>query len=156
MRVHPEILAKQKLPRGDREKIWKRRFEQINCFEKYLVENGIVVLKVFLNVSKEEQKKRFLSRIEEEDKNWKFSTSDAAERAHWDEYMEAYEDCFNHTSTEWAPWYVVPADDKPLCRVLVAFLVWRTMKNLKLKYPTVGDAKKAELQKIREMLENEK
>jgi len=156
VRVHPEILERQKLPTGGRKKIWKRRFEQINSFEKYLVENGIVVLKVFLNVSREEQRKRFLARIEEPDKNWKFSTSDAAERTHWDEYMAAYEDCFNHTSTEWAPWHVVPADDKPLCRVLVAFLVWRMMKDLKLKYPTVSQEKRAELQKIRQMLEKEK
>ena len=157
VRVHPAILRNQKLPpNAINKRIWKHRFEQINCFEKYLVENGIEVLKVFLNVSKEEQKKRFLARIEMPDKNWKFSTSDAAERAHWDEYMAAYEDCFNHTSTAWAPWHIVPADDKPLCRVLVAFLVWRTMKRLKLKYPTVDDAKKAELQKIREMLEKEK
>ena len=156
VRVHPEILERQKLPTGGRKKIWKRRFEQINSFEKYLVENGIVVLKVFLNVSREEQRKRFLARIEEPDKNWKFSTSDAAERTHWDEYMAAYEDCFNHTSTEWAPWHVVPADDKPLCRVLVAFLVWRMMKDLKLKYPTVSQEKRAELQKIRQMLEKQK
>ena len=157
VRVHPRFSRiRNSLRALMNKKIWKHRFEQINCFEKYLVDNGIVVLKFFLNVSKEEQKKRFLARIERPDKNWKFSTSDATERAHWDEYMAAYEDCFNHTSTEWAPWHIVPADDKPLCRVLVAFLVWRTMKRLKLKYPTVDDDKKAELQKIRQMLEKEK
>jgi len=156
VRVHSAILKNQKLPPGSVDKkIWKRRFEQINAYEKYLVENGIVVLKIFLNVSKEEQKKRFLARIEQPEKNWKFSTSDAAERVHWDEHMHAYEECFNHTSTKWAPWYIVPADHKPFCRVLVAFLVWRMMKSLKLKYPTVGEEKKAELQKIREMLEQE-
>jgi PPK2 family polyphosphate:nucleotide phosphotransferase len=155
VRVHPELLIKQKLPAAAMKGIWKRRFEQINNFEKYLVENGIVVLKVFLNVSKAEQKKRFLERIDNADKNWKFSASDVTERNHWEEYMDAYQDCFNHTSTEWAPWYIVPADDKRLCRLLVAFLIWRTMKNLNLDYPSVGDEKKAELKKVKAALEKE-
>ena len=153
---HPEYLDKQQLPpqlKG--KKIWQRRFEQINNFEKYLVENGIVVLKIFLNVSKEEQRRRLLSRIDEPEKNWKFSPADAQNRTNWDRYMEVYEDCFRHTSTPWAPWYIVPADQKPYCRLLVALLVYQTLKKLKLKYPTVSESRRAELLKIRKLLERE-
>jgi len=156
IRVHPEYLDKQQLPpqlKG--KKIWQRRFEQINNFEKYLVENGIVVLKIFLNVSKEEQRRRLLSRIDEPEKNWKFSPADAQNRTNWDRYMEVYEDCFRHTSTPWAPWYIVPADQKPYSRLLVALLIYQTLKKLKLKYPTVSESRRAELLKIRKLLEQE-
>ena len=136
VRLHPEYLDKQQLPASVKDrKIWQRRFEQINNFEKYLSENGIVVLKIFLNVSKEEQRQRFLARIDEPAKNWKFSPADAKNRLLWDQYMEAYEDCFNHTSTPWAPWYVVPADQKPYCRLLVAFLIYQSLEKMKLEYP---------------------
>ena len=156
VRVHPEFLDKQQLPPSVKgKKIWQRRFTQVNNFEKYLVENGIVVLKIFLNVSKEEQKRRFLSRIDEPDKNWKFSPADAQNRTNWDKYMEVYEDCFRHTSTAWAPWYIVPADQKPYSRLLVALLVYQTLKKLKLKYPTVSEARRAELLKIRKLLEQD-
>ena len=156
IRVHPEYLDKQQLPpplKG--KKIWQRRFAQINNFEKYLVENGIVVLKIFLNVSKEEQRRRFHSRIEELEKNWKFSPADAKNRTNWDRYMEVYEDCFRHTSTAWAPWYIVPADQKPYSRLLVALLVYQTLKKLKLKYPTVSESRRADLLKVRKLLERE-
>ncbi|HEY9786695.1 MAG TPA: polyphosphate kinase 2 family protein, partial [Candidatus Obscuribacterales bacterium] len=112
-RVHAEVLRAQQLPKPiDEKHIWKQRFEEINNFEKYLVNNGIIVLKFFLNVSKDEQKKRFLERIDLAEKNWKFSVNDVKERTRWDDYINAYEDCFNHTSTKWAPWHIVPADYK--------------------------------------------
>src|SRR5262245_8905719 len=135
VRLHPEYLDKQQLPpevKGRR--IWHHRFQQINNFEKYLSENGIVVLKIFLNVSKEEQRQRFLARIDEPTKNWKFSPADASSRQLWDSYMGAYEDIFRHTSTKWAPWYIVPADQKPYCRLLVALLIYQTLKKLKLEF----------------------
>ncbi len=155
-RVHPEILAKQQLPEPLKDKsIWKRRFEDINNFEKYLVDNGIIVLKFFLNVSKKEQKRRFLARIEDPEKNWKFSAADVAERAFWKDYMAAYEDTFRHTSTKWAPWVIVPADDKPFTRLAVAHGIYRTLKELHLKYPTVSQERRAQLKQAREMLEAE-
>jgi PPK2 family polyphosphate:nucleotide phosphotransferase len=156
VRVHPEFLAKQQLPANAKGKdIWKRRFEEINNFEKYLVHNGIIVLKFFLNVSKAEQKKRFLARIDLPEKNWKFSASDAKERALWDDYMHAYEDVFNQTSTEWAPWHIIPADHKWFTRLAVGSIVARTLKNLDLQYPTVTEIHRQELLKVKEMLENE-
>lgn len=156
-RVHSEILALQKLPTGmDDKHIWQRRFEEINNFEKYLVNNGIVVLKFFLNVSKEEQKKRFLDRIDRPEKNWKFSTSDAKERAFWDDYMEAYEDMFNNTSTDWAPWHIIPADRKWFTRLAVAAVIDEKLKSLNLQYPTVSEDKKLQLLQAKEILQNEK
>ena len=156
VRMHPEYLEKQQLPPSVMgRKIWQRRFDQINNFEKYLSENGIVVLKIFLNVSKEEQRKRFLARIDEPAKNWKFSPADAKNRLLWDRYMEAYEDCFRHTSTAWAPWYVVPADQKPYSRLLVAFLIYQSLAKMTLEYPPVSKARRAELQDIRKILETE-
>lgn len=145
-RVHPEILELQKLPDGLKgKKIWQRRFEQINAFEKHLVENGTIILKFFLNVSKAEQKKRFLARIEDASKNWKFSASDIKERAHWDEYQEAYEDVFNNTSTEWAPWYVIPADKKWFTRLAVAAVIIKTLEDLSLQFPEVSEDQKQAL-----------
>ncbi|MBF2078114.1 MAG: polyphosphate kinase 2 family protein [Synechococcales cyanobacterium T60_A2020_003] len=156
VRVHPAILNRQQLPpevKGP--KIWKQRFEQINAFEKYLVENGVVILKFFLNVSKEEQKQRFLERIDRPEKNWKFSTGDVKERAYWDDYINAYEEMFNHTSTDWAPWYIIPADRKWFTRLAVGSVVYQTLQSLNLSYPEVSADHKVELLKAKEMLESE-
>ncbi len=156
VRVHPEILKKQQLPvfpKGNQ--IWKQRFEEINNFEKYLVNNGIIILKFFLNVSKEEQKNRFLRRIELPEKNWKFSVNDAKERAFWDDYMKAYEDAFNHTSTSWAPWYIIPADNKWFTRLAVAEIITSKLEELDLKYPTVSEEHKQHLLQAKMMLEQE-
>lgn len=155
VRVHPELLDHQKIPPAARENIWKRRYEQINNMEKYLSENGVVILKFFLNVSKEEQKKRFLERIDRPEKNWKFSTADAKERAFWNDYQQAYEDCLNRTSTEWAPWFVVPADNKWFTRLTVSEIVVRTLKRLNLRYPEVSEERRRELLEIRKLLEDE-
>ena len=146
VRVHPELLAKQKLPpKLVGKDIWRERFHDIRNFEEYLTHNGIVVRKFFLNVSRKEQKRRFLERIENSDKNWKFSGSDAAEREHWDQYMEAYEDMIRHTATKKAPWYVVPADNKWFPRVVVAAAVIETLDSLDLHYPIVGPDQLKEL-----------
>jgi PPK2 family polyphosphate:nucleotide phosphotransferase len=156
VRVHSEILERQQLPPDLKGKnIWKRRYEEINHFEEYLVHNGTIVLKFFLNVSKEEQKKRFLERIDLPEKNWKFSSADAKERQRWDDYQAAYEDMLNHTSTEHAPWYVVPADHKWFTRLAVGAVILQTLKGLKLAYPTVDETHQQELLKAKEMLENE-
>lgn len=156
VRVHPALLERQQLPEKVKDKnIWKRRFEEINNFEKYLVNNGIIVLKFFLNVSKEEQKQRFLARIERPEKNWKFSASDAKERGFWDDYQKAYEDVFNHTSTEWAPWYIIPADRKWFTRLAVSNIISFRLKELDLKYPTLKAEHMQQLLKAKEVLENE-
>ena len=152
-RVHKEILAAQQLPERLKDKgIWTRRFREINNFEQYLVDNGMLVLKFFLHVSKEEQRRRFLARIEEEDKNWKFSIGDAKERTFWDDYMAAYEDMLSHTSTEHAPWYVVPADNKWFTRLAVSAILGEKLEELDLKFPSVDEAKKAELQQVKKLL----
>ena len=156
-RVHPAIIESQRLPdsvRGGQD-LWKRRFEDINHFERYITNNGIVVLKFFLNVSKAEQKKRFLARIDRPEKNWKFSASDVQERAFWDDYQSAYEDVFNHTSTEWAPWHIIPADHKWFTRLAVAEIILNTLKRLKLSYPTVDEERKRGLLEARKLLEKE-
>ena len=156
VRVHPELLKRQRLPAEARTKeIWTRRFEEINSFEKYLVANGIVVTKLFLNVSKEEQRKRFLERIDLPDKKWKFSFSDATERAFWGDYMKAYEEVFNHTSTEWAPWYVIPADHKWFTRLAVAAVIAATMQEINPEYPTMSPEQEQELLKAKEVLVTE-
>ena len=155
-RVHPEILEQQQLPPHLKDKgIWKRRFQEINNFEEYLVNNGTIVLKFFLNVSKKAQKERFLERIDRPEKNWKFSSADAKERQRWEDYQAAYEDVLNHTSTKHAPWYVIPADHKWFSRLAVGAVILQTMRDLKLAYPTIGEAQKQELLKAKEMLENE-
>ena len=157
VRVHPEILQAQQLPpAGKRDSVWKRRFREINNLERYLVDNGIVVLKFFLHVSKAEQKRRFLARIEEPRKNWKFAMGDVRERAHWDEYMRAYEDAFTHTSTAHAPWYIIPADHKWFMRLAVAAIMYRTMRELDLQYPAVSPDKLTELRQARDLLLAEK
>jgi len=146
VRVHPEFLAKQKLPPElVTKKIWQHRFEDIRNFEQYLSNNGVVVRKFFLHLSKKEQKRRFLERIENPDKNWKFSASDAAEREHWDEYMDAYEDMIRNTATKESPWYVVPADNKWFTRIIVSAAVIETLASLGLHYPAVGKEKLKEL-----------
>jgi len=146
VRVHREFLEKQKLPPELITKdIWKDRFQDIRSFERYLTRNGVVIRKFFLHVSNKEQKKRFLERIEEPEKNWKFSANDAKEREHWDDYMEAYEDMIRNTATKAAPWYVVPADNKWFTRVVVAAAVIDALDSLDLKYPNVTDAKLKEL-----------
>jgi PPK2 family polyphosphate:nucleotide phosphotransferase len=152
-RVHPEILMAQKLPPQAKPKqIWQQRFRQINQFEHYLSENGVVVLKFFLNVSKAEQKKRFLARLEEPEKHWKFSAQDVLERQHWDEYQAAYQDMFNHTSTESAPWYVIPADRKWLMRLAVSDIICAKLRSLDLHYPTLTDEQIAELARAKQRL----
>ena len=157
VRVHPELLETQKLPPGKRGPgFWRDRFEDINAFERHLVRNGTLVLKFFLNVSKKEQKKRFLERLENEEKNWKFSTADLAEREHWDAYTEAFEDMLGATSTDWAPWYVVPADNKWVTRAVVADILTRSIRDLGLDAPQVSKAKKRELAAARTKLLAEK
>jgi len=156
VRVHPEILASQHLsPKLKGKKIWQHRFKDINNFERYLTRNGIHVLKFFLNVSKEEQKNRFLARINTPEKNWKFSINDVKERGHWDDYMKAYEDMFSNTSTEWSPWYIIPADNKWFTRAVVADVIVAKLKSLKLSYPKVSEAHIQELLKAKEILESE-
>ena len=155
-RVHPEIMAQGQIPPSLMDKnLWKRRFEEINNFEKYLVQNGTVILKFFLNVSKKEQKKRFLERINRPEKNWKFSTNDAKERAFWDDYMTVYEDMFNHTSTEVAPWHIIPADHKWFTRLAVAGTIYAQLRDLNLHYPKVSEEKHQELLQAKIMLESE-
>jgi PPK2 family polyphosphate:nucleotide phosphotransferase len=156
VRVHHEILNAQQLPpEAKGADIWHRRFEEINDFERYLVRNGIIVLKFFLHVSKEQQKRRFLKRITTPEKNWKFSLNDVKERAHWDDYMEAFEDAFNHTSTEWAPWHIIPADTKWFTRAAVAEIIVARLKSLELSYPVVTEEHRQELLKAKEILDNE-
>jgi len=146
VRVHREFLEKQKLPLDLITKdIWKERFQDIRSIERYLTRNGVAIRKFFLHVSNKEQKKRFLERIEEPEKNWKFSANDAKERGYWDDYMEAYEDMIRNTATKVAPWYVVPADNKWFTRVVVAAAVIEALDSLDLKYPEVSDSKLKEL-----------
>lgn len=157
VRVHEQILQNQKLPKELITKdIWEDRFEDIRNFEKYLNRNGTIVVKFFLNLSKNEQKKRFIERVDNPDKNWKFSAADAKERGHWDEYMHAYEELIKNTSTKKAPWYVIPADDKPYARIAIASAIINAMDELDLEYPKVSEAKIAELQAVRQALLDEK
>jgi PPK2 family polyphosphate:nucleotide phosphotransferase len=157
VKVHPELLGRQVLRDKEKagKKFWEQRYEDINAFEHHLVRNGTVILKFFLNVSKEEQKARFLERLERPEKNWKFSTSDMAERGFWDDYMKAYEDALSATSTEWAPWYVIPADYKWITRAIVADIVTSTIQALDLKYPEVTEQKKKLLEEARQKLAKE-
>jgi polyphosphate kinase 2 (PPK2 family) len=153
VRVHPEFLAGQKLPKECVTKdIWDERFKDIRSFERYLARNGTVVRKFFLHVSKDEQQKRFLERLDNPDKNWKFSANDAKERGFWDKYMEAYEETIRETATEDSPWYVVPADNKWFTRVIVAAAVSDTLASLSLDYPKVSAAKQEELATVRTTL----
>ena len=151
VRVHPEFLRAQKLPRNPRS-IWKERFEDINAHERYLSRNGTVIRKFFLNVSREEQKKRFLERLNQPEKNWKFSAADAKERDRWDDYMFAYEDMIRNTATEAAPWHVVPADKKWFTRLVVSEVIIDALKGLDLRYPKVDAEKRKELNEVRAVL----
>ncbi|MBA3631433.1 MAG: polyphosphate kinase 2 family protein [Acidobacteria bacterium] len=157
VRVHPEILQLQQLPKkveNDKD-IWQERCSQIRNFETYLAENGIHVLKFFLNVSKKEQKERFLKRINTPEKNWKFSAADVKERGFWDDYMHAYEDALQNTSTKDAPWFIVPADNKWFTRVVVSNIIINKMESLNLQYPEVSEAHLKSLLEAKELLENE-
>jgi PPK2 family polyphosphate:nucleotide phosphotransferase len=156
VRVHPELLAKQKIPRPlVKQTIWRERFEDIAAFEKHLARNGTVVLKFFLNVSKEEQRQRFLDRLNEPSKNWKFSMADVSERALWDKYQAAYQDLIRHTSAPVAPWHVVPADHKWFARVVIGSTIVSALDKLDLRFPKVNAATLEEFKKVREALENE-
>ena len=157
VRVHPELLDKQRIPdqfRGDH--FWRHRFEDINAFERYLTRNGIAVRKFFLHLSRKEQKKRFMERLTNPEKNWKFSSSDVKERQCWDEYQAAYDKMIRNTASEAAPWIVVPADNKWFSRLLVVACVVDALLEMNLKYPTVSDEKLAELKEARRQLEKEK
>jgi PPK2 family polyphosphate:nucleotide phosphotransferase len=153
VRVHPELLGRQKLPQALITKdIWRQRFQDIHAFERYLTRNGIIILKFFLHVSKKEQRERLLARLEEPEKNWKFSTTDLQERKRWDDYMAAYTDLIRHTATEHAPWYVVPADHKWFTRLVVAEAIVDTLERLNLHYPEVEEARRKELANLRRRL----
>jgi polyphosphate kinase 2 (PPK2 family) len=159
VRVHPAFLESQWLPDGQRkmelQDLWKARYEEINDFERVQNKRNIRILKFFLHISKEEQKQRFLARLDDPQKNWKFSAADVHERGYWDEYQQAFEDMLSATSTEYAPWYVVPADKKWFARACVADIITSQLKKLDLKYPTVSDKAKAELAEARKLLESE-
>jgi PPK2 family polyphosphate:nucleotide phosphotransferase len=153
VRVHPEVLGAQKLPqRSITKHIWDERYDDINAFEKYLERNGVVIRKFFLYLSKKEQQRRFLSRLEDPKKNWKFSLADAKERGFWKDYMEAYEEAIQSTATKHAPWYIVPADNKWFARLVIASAIVEALLNLDLAFPKVDKAKKKELEEIRERL----
>jgi PPK2 family polyphosphate:nucleotide phosphotransferase len=157
VRVHPEFLAGQKVPPELVTKdVWNERYKDIRNFEKYLSRNGVAIRKFFLHVSNKEQKKRFLERIDNPDKNWKMSVADAKEREHWKDYMEAYDDMIRNTATPYAPWYVVPADNKWFTRIVVAAAVIDMLASLNLHYPKVDDAKRKELQSVRRALLSQK
>jgi PPK2 family polyphosphate:nucleotide phosphotransferase len=153
VRVHPEILKSQRTPPSlVGKKIWEERFEDILCFERHMARSGTVIRKFFLNVSKKEQKKRFLARLDEPEKNWKFSAGDIHERKYWDDYQKAYEEMIANTSSEEAPWYVVPADNKWFTRLVVSTVVTETLEGLDLAYPKVDEAKKRELEAAKKVL----
>jgi PPK2 family polyphosphate:nucleotide phosphotransferase len=155
-RVHPELLAKERIPpRLVTGKIWRERFEDITAIERYLSRNGTVILKFFLNISKEEQRERFLDRLEQPSKNWKFSMGDVAERARWNRYQAVYQDILRHTSTPMAPWYVVPADHKWFARVVIISTIVAALKQLDLKFPRADKASLREFKEVREALEHE-
>ena len=156
VRVHPELLKRQRLPPpaigGN---VWKRRYREINDWERYLVDNGTCVVKLFLNMSREEQRTRFLKRIDLSEKNWKFSASDVAERAYWDQYQEAFSEMLTHTSTEWAPWHVIPADHKWFARFAVGAVLVRTLMEINPQYPTVDPETRRALQEAKLKLETQ-
>jgi len=156
VRVHPELLEKERIPEELRqEHFWKNRFEDINAFEKYLTRNGIAIRKFFLNVSKKEQKRRFLERLDNPEKNWKFSAADVKERKYWNDYQSAYEKMIRNTASEHAPWVVVPADNKWFSRLLVVATVVDALSEMKLEYPKLSEEKMAELKAARKELEKE-
>jgi PPK2 family polyphosphate:nucleotide phosphotransferase len=157
VRVHPEFLAAQRLPNGvDKRGFWPDRYESIREHERHLARNGTVILKFFLNISRDEQRKRFLSRLEEPEKHWKFSEKDVAERAYWDKYQQAYEEALNETSRPWAPWYAIPADNKDYMRMTVAQIVRDTLKSLDLEYPRPDKATLARFDEMHDLLKQDK
>jgi len=153
VRVHPGILSNQQLPRVDMDQVWEERYESIRSHEAHLARNGTVVIKFWLNVSQEEQHRRFLRRINRPDKNWKFEAGDVKESRRWPEYMQAYESVLNATSRPWAPWYAIPADNKPTMRLIVARLVRETLSRLDLRFPDLDADDKTELEGFRAELE---
>jgi PPK2 family polyphosphate:nucleotide phosphotransferase len=154
VRVHPEILAGEKIPDAlVTKRIWEERYEDINAFERHLARNGTAILKFFLNVSKKEQKKRFLARLDDPEKNWKFNLADVQERARWDDYMDAYEEMIRATGTEWAPWYVVPADQKWFTRIVVAGAIVDALEKLGVEYPKMDPPAKRRLAQARRELQ---
>ena len=156
VRVHQQVLENERMPASlVTDRLWRERFEDIVAFERYLGRNGIIVRKFFLHVSKDEQKKRFLERLDDSEKNWKFSLNDVKERQYWDDYAHAYEEMIRHTSTPEAPWYVVPADHKWFTRLVVASTIVNTLDDLKLSFPVVDDKTRAELDRARAFLESE-
>jgi PPK2 family polyphosphate:nucleotide phosphotransferase len=156
VRVHPELLKNEKLPDTFiTKKIWKERFEDINAFERYLTRNGILVLKFFLHLSKKEQKKRFLSRLEDPEKNWKFSMADVKERGYWKQYQDAYQEAIQNTATKNAPWYVLPADNKWFTRTVAALAIVSALNDLRLAFPVAEKSKRKELEKVKEALEHD-
>lgn len=155
VRVHPSILARQNLPNADLSQIWQERFESIRQHELHLAKNGTVILKFWLNVSKKEQRQRFLSRLDSPEKNWKFSISDVEERGHWGAYMRTYEEALIQTSQTYAPWYAIPADNKPFMRYAVAEIIVRSLQSLDMQYPVVDDGVKAKFDEMRALLLNE-
>jgi PPK2 family polyphosphate:nucleotide phosphotransferase len=156
-KVHPELLEAQQLPeRLITPQIWKQRYQDISAIERYLYRNGIVVVKFFLNLSKEEQKRRFIERIDTPQKHWKFAAADVTERGHWSDYMAAYEQMIRHTATKHAPWYVVPADNKWYTRIVIAAAIIDTLRSLDLAWPTVSASERAALQRARAELMKER
>lgn len=159
VRVHPEILTRyQRIPEeltGDIDQVWQQRYDDIRAMEQYEANNGIVIVKFFLNLSRDEQRRRFLSRIDQPDKNWKFSEADVRERGYWDDYMRAYELAINNTASSHAPWYVIPADDKRNMRLLVSRVVLQHLQALPISYPVLDDEKLARLAEFKSMLEND-
>lgn len=152
VRVHKNILQAERVPEAASEKLWKHRYQSIRNFERHLHRNGTHIVKFFLHVSKDEQRERFLSRIDNPEKNWKFSADDLKERACWKDYMDAYAECLNATSTDDCPWYVIPADDKPDARLIVSQVILETMESLKPRFPKVSQERRKELLRIREQL----
>jgi PPK2 family polyphosphate:nucleotide phosphotransferase len=153
VRVHPELLRSEAGPGAERKHVWRDRFRSIRDLEAHLARNGTKIVKFFLHLSEDEQRKRFLARIDDPDKNWKFSMADIEERKFWDKYMEAYEECLSATSTREAPWYVVPADDKRNARLFVSEIILGALDGLKLSYPRIDEGRRRELAKIRKRLE---
>jgi len=156
VKVRPEVLAIQKLPHQNEGKLfWNQRYEDINMFERHLIRNGTIVLKFFLHISKNEQKKRLLARLNDQEKEWKFSLTDLSERSKWDDYMDAYQEMLNKTNTEWAPWYIIPADKKWVAHALISEIILTRIEKLNLNYPVLSKTQREELEKAKAELEKE-
>jgi PPK2 family polyphosphate:nucleotide phosphotransferase len=157
VKVHPELVAAQRIPDADAadKEFWEHRYEDIVNFERHLTRNGTAIVKLFLHISKDKQRERFVDRINDPSKHWKFAAGDLQERSYWDDYMAAYEDCISETSTEFAPWYVIPADHKWVSRALVAAILTETIKSLGLKWPRVSDEQKRQIAEAKRLLEPE-